>query len=353
MIPRVASRLDVRIFWIRSYLSGAILFSGLTPMNGATQSIEDIDTPRRQALPTENADLPSEATCPAFGLENDPQAVSICSDVSHASMSGQWEEARQLAGKLTKLYPKNGIGNFWLGQVDFKQGKNIAAVRQFEAAVDLSPNVDLVQLDLGLCYLTIHQYKLFEQRMSWVVARKPRIPLPYYYLGQYYLNKLDRPEKASEYFQQALRLNPNDFKSRYYLGYIYEAMSQPDAATKEYLLAVEAAASKRTAFTWPLQGLVRLYMLKGNLPEALRYAQEAVSMEPKLAGNHMTLGKLYLQMEETSKGIEELKVAANLDPTDSTPHYWLARAYVKLRMKTEAEQEQKLFLEIRATYGNE
>jgi tetratricopeptide (TPR) repeat protein len=322
-------------------------------MSSATQSIGGMGIPPRQATPAEKADLPGGATCAVFGLEDDPQAASICSEVSHASMSGQWEEARQLAAKLTKLFPKSGIGNFWLGQIDFKQGNNIAAVREFEAAVDLNPNVDLVHLDLGLCYLTIHQYKLFEQQMNWVVVRNPRISLPYYYLGRYYLNNLDQPEKASEYFQEALLLNPNDFKSRYHLGYTYEVKSQPDKAIAEYRLAAQTAALQKTAFSWPLQGMVRLYMLKENLPEALRYAQEAVTMEPKLADNHTTLGKLYLQMEEMPKGIEELKLAAGLDPTDSTPHYWLSRAYGRLRMKTEAEREQKLFLEIKAAYGNE
>ena len=353
MTPRVAFRFEARTFHITRYLCSAILFSGMTPMSSAAQSIGGMGTPTRQATPLEKADLPGGATCAVFGLEDDPQDASICSEVSHASMSGQWEEARQLAAKLTKLYPKSGIGNFWLGQIDFKQGNNIAAVRQFETAVDLNPNVDLVHLDLGLCYLTIHQYKLFEQQMNWVVARNPRISLPYYYLGQYYLNNLDQPERAGEYFQQALLRNPNDFKSRYHLGYIYEVKSQADKAIKEYELAVETAALQKTAFSWPLQGMVRLYMLKESLPEALRYAREAVSMESKLAGNHTTLGKLYLQMEETSKGIEELKVAADLDPTDSAPHYWLSRAYVKLKLPAEAEREQKLFLEIRAAYGNE
>jgi len=339
---------------MRKCLSAAILlFAGLTGIAIQTGLLEGMDVPPRQAPPAEKADLPSGATCAVFGFEHDLQAASLCSEVSDVSSLGHWEEARQLAGKLRKLYPKSGIGYFWLGQIDFKQGNNISAVRQFEAAVDLNPSIDLLHLDLGLCYLTIHQYKLFEQQMNWVLAHNARVSLPYFYLGLYYLNNLDQLEKAGEYFHQALLLNPNDFKSRYHLGYVYELSRELDKAIEEYRLAAEAATLQKTTFSWPYQGLARLYLLKEGLPEALGFARKAVSIEPKLAGNHTTLGKLYLQMEEMSKGIEELKVAADLDPTDSTPHYWLSRAYSKLKMKPEAEREQKLFVELKATYGNE
>jgi len=335
---------------VTRHLCGGMLLASLVLPSAAAQSLGGKAPIPQQTEPPERVDLPAGSACSAFGLKNDSEAALICFRTSQASISGKWEEARQLAVELTRRYPASGIGNFWLGQIEFKKGNNISAVRQFEAAVDLNPEIELLHMDLGLCYLAIHQYKLFEQEMEWAIAHNPQIALPNYYLGQYYLYNLDQPEKAAEYFQQALRLNSGDFKSRYHLGYIFEAKNELDRGAPEYQLAMATVALQKAIFSWPLQGLARIYLLKEKFDEALRYAREAVSMEPKLASNRLTLGKLYIQMGETSKGIEEVKIAAELDPADATPHYLLSRAYMKLKMIVKAEEEQKLFLEIKAAY---
>jgi tetratricopeptide (TPR) repeat protein len=338
---------------IERQLCSVVLFGSLA-ISAAAQSLgKNAPTPQRPPAPADKADLPGGSACSAFGLGPDSEAGSICSRASQACSSDKWEEARQLAAELTERYPKSGIGNFWLGHIEFKQGNNLSAVRKFEAAVDLNPDIELLHIDLGLCYLAIRQYGLFKQEMHWVIAHNRHIPLPYYYLGKYLLTNLDQPEKAVEYFQEALRMNPTDFKSRYHLGYIAEMRNELDRAMSEYQLAAATATSQRATFSWPLQGLARVHMLKEDLPEALHYAREAVSIEPKLASNRITLGKLYIQTGEVSKGIEELKTTIELDPTDATCHYLLSRGYMKLKMPVEAEREQKLFLEMKAAYGDE
>jgi tetratricopeptide (TPR) repeat protein len=339
---------------IEKQLCTVVLFGSLAISAAAAQSLgENVPAPQRPPALAEKADLPGGSACSAFGLEPNSEASSICSRASQAYSSDNWEEARQMAAELTQRYPRSGVGNFWLAHIEFKQGNNFSAVRKFEAAVDLNPDIELLHIDLGLCYLAIRQYRLFKQEMHWVIAQNPHIPLPYYYLGQYFLNNLDQPEKAVEYFQEALRTNPTDFRSRYHLGYIAEMKNELDRAMAEYKLALATATTQRATFSWPLQGLARVHMLKEDLPEALHYAQQAVSMEPKLASNRTTLGKLYIQTGEVSKGIEELKRTIELDPTDATCHYLLSRGYMKLKMPVEAEREQKLFLEMKAAYGDE
>jgi tetratricopeptide (TPR) repeat protein len=340
-------------FLAKRYGCGVMLFAGLLLPSEAVQPVDGLVPQPLQIAPLEKAELPGGSPCSIFKLDDDSLAFVACSEINHALGLGKSEEARRRAIELKERYPKNAVGNFWLGQVESKQGNSISAVRAFEAAVDLSPDLDLLHLDLGLCYLTILQYKLFQQEMEWVIRHNPHIPLPYYYLGLHYLNNLSQTEKASEYFGQALLLNPNDFRSQYYLGYICELKSQPDNAKVQYQLASATAVLQKAVFSWPLEGLARLLLLEENLPEAIRFAEEAASVEPKLARNRLTLGKLYLQAGETSKGIDELKIAATLDPTDSTPHYWLSRAYAKLKMQAEAEREQKLFLEIKSSYRSE
>jgi len=135
-------------------------------------------------------------------LNSAREAVSICNELSGATIAAKWEEAKQLASELTNRYPKNGVGYFWLGYVERKQGKYISALRHFQAAADRSPEVALAHLALGLSYAIIRQCKLFEDEMRWVMVNRPEEYLPCYYLGVYCSNDLEQFDKGTELFQQ-------------------------------------------------------------------------------------------------------------------------------------------------------
>ena len=131
----------------------------------------------------------------------------------------KWPDAKQIANGLIARCPEIGIGQYWAGIIEFKQGNFIAALRYFEAAVDRAPAVSRVHLNLGEAYLMINQFKLYEDEMLWLTTHDPKNPLPFYYLGRYYSKRFDDPqEKASMFFEQALVRNPRDYQSRYHLG---------------------------------------------------------------------------------------------------------------------------------------
>lgn len=309
--------------------------------------------PTKLALPGEKDEIAPGFTCSAFELNSDEEAASKCDQLARALIAGQWDGARQLAGELMNRYPRNGIGYFSLGYVELKEGKYISAVGHFQKAVDRSPEVVAAHLNLGLSYAVVQQYKLFEDEMRWIMVNFPQDPLPYYYLGRYYSKELELLEKGAELFQQALSRDSNDYKSRYHLGYLFELKGELAKAKAEYEIAAAAAAAQRAPYGWPLQGLARLYLQKQDLAEALRYARVAVSRDSKLASSRLLLGKLYVQTGEVENGIRELKGAAELDPTDATPHYLLSRAYQKMNLPAEAQREQETFIQLKAVYPNE
>ena len=309
--------------------------------------------PTQEAVSREEDEAATGSNCSAFGLRLDPKAVSICDQSNRAIAGGRWAEAKQLGEDLTNRYPHHGLGHFLIARVEMKQGKYLSAVRHFEAAVDRSPEVVAAHLNLGLSYAVIQQYKLFEAEMSWVMAKAPKEALPYYYLGRYYSNELEQLDRGLELFREALDRNSNDYKSRYHLGYVYELKGDPARAKSEYKEAAAAAAAQRVPYGWPMQGLARLCWQEQNPGEALLHAQEAVLVDSRLSSSRLLLGKLYVQMGETEKGISELKAAAELDPTDATPHYWISRAYQKMNLPMEAQREQERFVQLKAVYPNE
>jgi len=295
---------------------------------------------------------PSDQVCAAFELRPDSLIGRSCQSLAQLAMAGRWHEARPLAEKLALELPSNGIGSYWLGLIELHAGNTLSAFRRLDKALSLSPDVFWVHLNLGLCYALLRQYTLFEQEMQWVMNNYPNQPLPYYYLGRHYSKAREDTDKGLPLLQRAVSLNPADFRARYHLGYLFELKDRFEEAKAEYQQASEGAAAHRSSYSWPLQGLARLYLQEANLAEALRYTRMAVSLDPTLSENELLLARIYLQRGETAPAITSLERAAVLDPTDPAPHYLLSRAYAQMKRSKEAEQSLAMYTEVKAAYGN-
>jgi tetratricopeptide (TPR) repeat protein len=310
---------------------------------------------------TSSTELPSatdqepgdESACLSFRLDLNPEARSVCSQFVQAAKTERWEAAAQSAQKLKALYPQNGIGNFCQGYVELKQGRYVAAVRLFQAAVDHSPGVVVAHLDLGLAFFALRQYKLFEEEMLWVIANKPTEALPYYYLGLSYSANPEQMDQAASCFEQAIDRNPNDFRSHYQLGKLLQGKGNLLGARARFEMADVKASSQGVAFGQACEGLAEVSLRLGDLAAGLRQAQLAVTRDPKSASARLRLGKLLVQRNETKRGIQELKAAALLNPTSAASHYWLCRAYQQIKLPDAAKLELELFTRIKATYGDD
>ncbi len=294
-----------------------------------------------------------KGACSAFGLDSNPEAARACQRIPMRLSGGKFDEARQLAEKLVTELPESGVGHYWLGILQLKQEKFISALRHFQAAVDRSPGIPMAHLILGICYAIIRQFELFKQEMLWLTEHAPNESLAYFYLGQYYSKDLDQVDKGMEYFRQALQRNPNDIRSRYLLGYALELKGDREKAMEEYKGGVATAGAQGAIYSLPLQGVARLYLQENNEDKALEYVQKAIQLEPKLASNHLLLGKLYLWTGDLAKGVAALRQAVDLDPANAAPYYLLFRTYLTLKMPAEAKWAQARFEEVKKAYGED
>jgi tetratricopeptide (TPR) repeat protein len=345
----LAAWLAVRTSARFSWWSAVVLLGVSISVVSAQSDDGQVSAPRPS--PPSAEDLPAGAACQAFTLPAD--FMPVCSQISAALSARRLEEARRLANELNAGYPGNGAGPFWLGQVDVKEGSFFSAIRHFEDAVDRTPGVALAHLDLGLAYLLIEQYKLFRDQMQWLIQHRPRQALPHYYLGRFSAKNLDDPALRMPFFRKALELDPTNYRSHYELGYLLEVQGDSQQAITEYEAALAGAESQKVAYAWPLQGLARIYLRQNAPDRALAYALRAKAADPRLASNRLVLGKIYMQLGDAEKATEELKAAADLDPSDAGAQYQLFRAYSKVGKTADASRAHALFLRLRAAYGSE
>lgn len=116
----------------------------------------------------------------------------------------------------------------------------------------------------------------------------------------------------------------------------------PTGAEKEFQRAIELNPGYANAYLWYSQLLDGL----GRRKEALEKAQRAIQLEPASAIMQRNLGKMLLGSREYDQAIEHLRLATELDPNLFTAHHVLGYAYEYKGMLKEAIAEQQKALEL-------
>jgi tetratricopeptide (TPR) repeat protein len=285
----------------------------------------------------------------ALGLM--PDQPDVCLDYAAMRLQeGKLPEAKSLAEKVVKGAPKNAAAQYTLGGVLFQQGDYKAAREHLEAAVVAAPSFENGYL-LGITYLKlndlnravllfnemitglgdtpqIHMYlgrayregEFFEQAVAEIknaIARDPKLKQAHYFLGLAYVGRdgdSGFPAAIPE-FQAELKINPDDFRSHYMLGYIWWKQRNMKDAESELV----RAASIDPQNPDPLVYLGQLYNDTNRPAEAETTLRKAIALTRDVSRNqyqvnraHYVLGRILLQTGRREEGEKELKTSEEI-----------------------------------------
>jgi DNA-binding winged helix-turn-helix (wHTH) protein/tetratricopeptide (TPR) repeat protein len=201
-----------------------------------------------------------------------------------------------------------------------------------------------------------------------------------YLRGRYFFEKRTQEgfQKSLEYFESAIRLDPNFALAYAGLSHTYatlaafdvlpsaEAISKSrEAALKA--LAIEAnlaeahaALGRSKLFDWDWEGAEKHLKLAIELnpndsasrhfyanylrhmrrfAEALAESRRAEALDPTSAVRKAAIGATLYLSKRYAEALEELNQARDLDPRNLVPNYYLARVYLQQSRFSEAEQQ--------------
>src|SRR5438309_1324276 len=263
---------------------------------------------------------------------------------------GRLPEGRTLAEKALQGAPNNATAQYTLGGILFQQGDYKAAREHLEAAVVAGPTFENGYL-LGITYLKlndlnratllfnemitglgdtpqIHMYlgrayregELYEQAVEEIkkaIARDPKLKQAHYFLGLAYVGRdgdSGFPAAIPE-FQAELKINPDDFRSHYMLGYIWWKQRNMKDAESELV----RAASLDPQSPDPLVYLGQLYNDTDRMSEAEATLRKAIALTGDVSRNefqinraHYVLGRILLQSGRREEGEKELKISEEI-----------------------------------------
>lgn len=125
----------------------------------------------------------------------------------------------------------------------------------------------------------------------------------------------ERPAAALRKLRRAVELNPSFPVARYNLGLAYQQLGQPDAALREYALALNGPPSLRARVHY---NMAVIYHEMKQFAEARRGYQAALSAAPYFPAANISLGHLDFDQGRSGEGAEWFRNAADQQPNDAS-----------------------------------
>ena len=184
-----------------------------------------------------------------------------------------------------------------------------------------------------------------ENQLKTALRIQPNQVDTFFYLGMIYTNQ-GRLAEAKEALQKALLLNAKDERVLYRLGILYEKLGQEDLAQNEYKKALRLK---------PKAELVRLrlgqlYVKTGRFPEAEKQFKKVLEFDPESEGARNNLGALYYQTSRFRQAEVEYLQVIKIWPRKVRAYNNLGVLYYEMKKFKDAENIYGKVLELDPNY---
>lgn len=294
-------------------------------------------------------------------------ALAAANQGLQSAQQGQYREAIAAYRRALALDPQLGGLPLNLGLAYFKLGEFQNAIAPLEQAHAQQPTSQTGTL-LALSYAGAGRPREAAARLKLLVDAQPSNTELAYLLARNYLASAQYPE-AMAVFQSLLQRDPNSAATHMLLGEALDAYSRTAEAAQEFEVAARVAPAQPEVhfglgyLYWklrrydearpefeselnrnPQHGRASAYLGDTLLKQNQNAAAEplllkAAALEPKLVLPHYDLGVLYTAAEKSEQAVAQYRAAINVDASDYSSHYRLARLLQKMGRSAEAQEE--------------
>ncbi len=281
-----------------------------------------------------------------------------------------WEDAERKA-------PEKPRPHFNLGQA-YQEGQRLNdAIREYEHALALKPDIHAAYSNIAAIYLDQKLYDKGEEMLLKVTSLAPDFTEGFINLAVLYIRRQD-PDKALNALNRALQINPESFAAHFNKG---EALTQKGdfkAALESYKEAVHlrpdlesfrltlgvaySRAGDRTAAENEFMKLTStslapdayrnigsLYSEAGQMDKAIPYFQQAAQMRKPFPEAYHEIGVAYLRKQMPDEAIAQFRTTLQQKPDFGPAFLNLALAY---QMKGELQAAKQTLQQYVTQFGN-
>jgi tetratricopeptide (TPR) repeat protein len=255
----------------------------------------------------------------------------------------QLTEAEATLAKAVMQDPSDREAKEMRGITLYRLGRPAEAIPLLEATEGSTANTSNAEPHyvLGLCYTDAKRYDDARRAFAEQFGFAPDSAEAYLVTARLFLRR-EFADKAQEFAQKAVELNPGLPRAHELLGEIALAKADLPAAVKE----LEAERKLN-----PLDGDVydRLgdaYVRNGDYEKAREALDKAVLLEPNATGPYILLGTALVKLGQPGQALHYLVRAESMDPNNYVTHNALGQAYRALGDMAQANREYKMAVAI-------
>ena len=234
-----------------------------------------------------------------------------------------------------------------LGDIQESRGDNLAAARNYQAAVALAPNEEKYRLSLAVELIRHNSFeaaKIVLKQAEELQPKSWRIELA---LGMVeFFAGTD--EEATRFLLHASELAPQPEPALKYLADIQmDRVSAPDPAAVAKLCGYSDRQPHDGQMQFYCGALLfrRDYAAgdKTHAAEIVRRLRASVGLLPTYASPHCQMGRAYRWLERWQEALGESETCARQDPDSADAHYRLAQIYQHMGQPQQWQKEMKLY----------
>jgi len=297
--------------------------------------------------------------------------IGGCQDLNsgiEAYKKGEYDKAIGVLSDYLKNNPEDVEAHYYLGNSYFKKDLFDQALQEYQEVLNRKPKHTEALYQLGLVYLKkgdLEQAKAtfenglkikeekgwFYNGLGWVhmaegdlagadldfrsaIAENPEVAEFHKSLGDVNFKKSVLPITIDEY-KQALELDSTLVEAHFNLAEAYSLLKPPDfnGAVEELRATLRLKPDYKEAYL----KLGNIYMLdRKHYAEAKAIYEGYIAIDSMNAVVHLNLGKAYYFLRDTSKAINHLTKAKELNPQEKETYLYLGMAYQENKQNQEA-----------------
>jgi tetratricopeptide (TPR) repeat protein len=251
-------------------------------------------------------------------------------------------EARDLLQALRSEQAPNARTLLLEAMLLHKEGKYVDSLRQTQAALEADPRNSDCHKIFGLNLVRLGREDLASDYFEAAASLNPQDYMAWYYLGLQQL-QAKRPQESLTSLLKVVDLRPDYVDGYYVLGLAYEQLSGYEKALEAYRRAIAIQERRNSQTDTPHLYMGRLLIALARYGESIVELEKAVHLKPDGHEAWTELGRAMIEAGRVEDALAPLQQGVQLKSDNGPAHYQLMRAYKQLGREREARQAMEMF----------
>ena len=224
---------------------------------------------------------------------------------------GKYKQALDAYSKALDIFPEYKYNYFNLGNVQYQLRNYKEAIKNYNDFLETYSGHNDARENLAASYLAVKDYQNAQKQYQMIYDKSPDNFKHYYEYGMVMLNT-ENPEKAIEFLEKSIEINPENDSAHLGLAQAYQDLGKNDMSYEQYQIVLKNVPNLNTV---RLDYADLLADMNKNTESVEQYNMYIKAFPTDIKG-YEHLANVYLKLKNYDKALENYLTALSKDSTN-------------------------------------